>query len=622
MTVSTTQALDHPSRPLGDAQIPSAPAHGVPRAAEGAQLRRPDHDARRGDRPLVRVPQRQDQVALRPAPEARRQADVQERRDRRRAADAADQLAQPDQRAEGFRPHRRRAGRPHQLVRADADDEPVGRPEDRHQARRRHHALLQHDQRRPGVRLRQGRQDRAHDADRPHRGRRRVVDHRGQGPEAHAAAQDHAGAARAEREVDRLFARPPALSDEARRLRSERRAQSAEPRQVRLRAHLMGRGDQARHRRDQAAEARIRSRRHHLLARLASHLGQYRLLPLGAVPLRQCGRHDAHPSQSGLVGRLVLGRGASLGPHAARRPVGDLRHRRGLPAELRHDRVVGGRPGEHVRLLRRAGRHRAPAVAEGSEARHQGRPRRSVLQRDRAVPARQMVRAEADHLGRDGDGDRLRLDQGRPLRQVIRRDPHRRLRQVEGLSRRRRGRHREDAGVAGEGNRRPGEGRARAGARVGQEARLSRARRLGQRPRRRLPQPDRHPVGARDGVPLGDAGPRQARLQHGQPAMGRAARLQFLFPGLRRRRHVGRPRKHVDAGRALPAHAATADHELQQPAHPAHLRAGGDHSTARPRAIRGSASRSSTSSPSSRIRRPAIRRCTCSTSTAARSSRP
>ena len=76
------------------------------------------------------------------------------------------------------------------------------------------------------------------------------------GREADAAAQDHAGAARAERQVDRLFARPPALSDEAGRLRSQRRAQSAEPRQVRLRAHLLGGGDQARHRRDQAAEAR------------------------------------------------------------------------------------------------------------------------------------------------------------------------------------------------------------------------------------------------------------------------------------------------------------------------------------------------------------------------------
>ena len=68
---------------------------------------------------------------------------------------------------------------------------------------------------------------------------------------------------------------------------------------------------------------------------------------------------------------------------------------------------------------------------------------------------------------------------------------------------------------------------------------------------------------------IGDAGARQARRQHGQPAMGLPARLQFLFPRLLRGRHVGRPRKHGDAGLALPAHAATADHEHDVPAHPA-----------------------------------------------------
>ena len=472
-----------------------------------------------------RVQERHRHVGRGPAREARHQADVQERQDRRGAADAADQLARSDQRAKGFRAHRRGAGLSDQLVRADADDEPVGRAQIRHQTAPRRHPLLQHDQWRAGVRRRQGRQDFAHDADRSQRRGRRVVDHRGEGPETHAAAQDHAGAARPERQIDRLFARPPALSDEAGRLRSERRAQSAKPRQVRLCAHLLGRGDQDRHRRDQAAEARIRSRRDHLLARLASHLGQCRLLPLGAVPLRQCRRHDAHPPQSGFLGRLVLGRGAPLGPHAARRPVGNLRHRRGLFAELRHDRVVGRRSGIDLRLLRRAGRHHAPAVAERSEARHQSRSRRSLLQRHRAIPARQMVRAEADHVGRDGDGDRLRLDQGRPLRQTICRDPHGRLRQMEGLSARRRRRHSENSRVAGKGNRRSRQRRARAGARMGQEARLSRARRLGQRPRRRLPQPDRHSLGAGDGVPRRHAGPRQARHQYGQSAMGHADRF-------------------------------------------------------------------------------------------------
>ena len=424
---------------------------------------------------------------------------------------------------------------------------------------RRHHALLQHDQWRAGLRLRQGRQDRAHDADRFRRRRSAAVDHPCARPEAHAAAQDHARAARPERQVDRLFARSAALSDEARRLRSERRAQSAEPRQVRLCAHLLGGGARPGRRRDQAAQAHLWPRRDGGVARLASHLGQYRLLPLGAVPLPQRGRLHPDPPQSRQLGRLVLGRGAPLGLHAARRPVGNLRHGRGLPAELRHDRVLGGRSRKHVRLLRRAGRHRAPAVAEESEARHQGRPRRPVLQRVGAIPAGQVVRAQAHHLGRDGDGDRLCLDQGRPLRQGLRRDPHRRLRQVEGLSPRRGGRHREDAGMAGEGDRRSGQGRARARARVGQEARLSRARRLGQRPRRRLPQPDRHPMGARDGVPHRDAGARQARRQHGQSAVGLPARLPFLFPRLFRRRHVGRSRGHRDAGLALPAHAAAAD---------------------------------------------------------------
>ena len=180
----------------------------------------------------------------------------------------------------------------------------------------------------------------------------------------------------------------------------------------------------------------------------------------------------------------------------------------------------------------------------------------------------------------------------------------------------------EDAGVAGEGNRRAGAGRPRARPRVGQEARLSRARRLGQRPWRRLPQPDRHPVGARHGVPLRDAGARQARLQHGQSAMGLPGRFQFLFPRLFRRRHVGRPREHRDAGRALSAHAATAEHELQRAADPAHLAAGGDLR----RQGRGlPLGRQVDRAPVRQVRvsgARAIRRCTCSTSTAARSSPP
>ncbi len=335
----------------------------------------------------------QDHHRGRPASGSRHQADVQERGLGRQAADAAGQLAQPDQRPEGFHPRRRWPRRSDQLVRPDPDDEPDRGWQDRHAAGRRHHALLQHDQWRAGVRLRQGRQDRAHDADRFRRRRPEVLDHRGARHALHAATQDHAGAARAKREVDRLFARPAALSDEAGRLRSQWRAQSAEPRQIRLCAHLVGGSDLAGHHRDQAAEARAWARRHHVLARLASYLGQYRLLPLGAVPLRQCGRHDARASQPGFLGRLVLGRGASLGLHAAGRPVGNLRHRGGLPAELRHDRVLGRRSGIDLGLLRGAGRHRAEAVVEKCQARHQDRARRSLLQRVGAIPARQVARA-------------------------------------------------------------------------------------------------------------------------------------------------------------------------------------------------------------------------------------
>ena len=377
------------------------------------------------------------------------------------------------------------------------------------------------------------------------RRRRRVMDHRGQGPETHAAAQDHAGAARAEREIDRLFARPPALSDEARRLRSERRAQSAKPRQVRLRAHLLGRGDQARHRRDQAAEARIRSRRHHLLARLAPYLGQYRLLPLGAVPLRQRGRHDAHPSQSGFLGRLVLGRGASLGLYAARRPVGNLRHGRGLPAELRHDRVLGGRSGIDLRLLRRAGRHHAPAVAERSQARHQGRPRRSLLQRHRrnscpangsrrSRPPRSRWRWRSPMCGSRKISTTRSMSKTHTVgfdkwkayllgeEDGIPKTPEWQEKEtgvpakdVRALAREW-GKKRVYLAPGGWGNGHGGACRNQTGI----------------------------PMGARHGVPRRHAGARQARHQHGQSAMGHADRLQFLFPGLRRRRHVGRSRKH------------------------------------------------------------------------------
>ena len=53
--------------------------------------------------------------------------------------------------------------------------------------------------------------------------------------------------------------------------------------------------------------------------------------------------HTPRAPQSRQLGRLVLGRRAPLGLHAARRTVRDLRHGRGLAAELRDGRVLGRR---------------------------------------------------------------------------------------------------------------------------------------------------------------------------------------------------------------------------------------------------------------------------------------
>ena len=184
------------------------------------------------------------------------------------------------------------------------------------------------------------------------------------GREAHAAAQDHAGAARAERQVDRLFARPPALSDEAGRLRSQRRAQSAEPRQVRLRAHLLGGGDQA----SSPTRSSGRSANYGPGCIAVSHGSHHTWGNIGYYLsalfrfANAIGMTRVHHNPDSL-GRLVLGRGASLGLHAARRPVGDLRHGRGLPAELRHDRVVGGRPGD--RRQAPTARRKAPCAGSG-----------------------------------------------------------------------------------------------------------------------------------------------------------------------------------------------------------------------------------------------------------------
>jgi len=111
------------------------------------------------------------------------------------------------------------------------------------------------------------------DADRFRPIRSAALDYSGAWPRADAAAQDDAGAARAEREIDRVFAGPPASSDEAGRLRSQRQPQPAQSRQVRLCANFLGRGARSRRIRDQAAQEHLWPRRDGGVAWLAPYLG-------------------------------------------------------------------------------------------------------------------------------------------------------------------------------------------------------------------------------------------------------------------------------------------------------------------------------------------------------------
>ena len=162
------------------------------------------------------------------------------------------------------------------------------------------------------------------------------------------------GDARAGHEVGSLFRQADPVPDEAGRLRSARRAQSAEPRQERLRAHQLGRGAGHRRQRNPAPASRARARGHDDRTRLAPPVGQRRLLPERAAALRQPGRLHAPVGQPRQLGGLVLGRDAPLGPEPARGHRRKLRPRGGLPARGRADGVLVERPGKHARRLRRA----------------------------------------------------------------------------------------------------------------------------------------------------------------------------------------------------------------------------------------------------------------------------
>ncbi len=502
--------------------------------------------------------------------------------------------------------HRRGPGRAGGLVHPDPHDDDDGRLGVRHRRRRRHQALRDEHQRRPAVRLRQGREDRAPHADRVRRRGCAALDDRSAREALHAARLDDCGRAHAVLEEHRLFARPAALPDEARGLRSEGQPQLPEPRHLGLRADQLGRGARPRRRRDPALQDPARAGLDHGQPRVAPHLGEHRLLhQLGAQVLQRDRLHARRP-QPRQLGGLVLGRDAPLRLQHAARPDRELQPGRGPDEGSRDGGVLVRRPGGDQRLLQRARRDHPADVAAG--ARHRGRAHRSVLQPQRGAARRQVVRAQARHRHRDGARDRPRLDHRGALRQAVRRRALRRLRAVARLRPRERGRHPEDARVAGARDRHPREGRPRARAPLGHAEDLSRRRRLGQRPRRRVPFRDRHPVGAGGRVPARDAGHGQARRQLRPPAVGHAGRPALLLPRLRGRRPLGRHREHRHADQPLPADAAAAHVQPFGATRAAPADPGGDPRGQEQKAIRGTARRSRGSSRSSRIRRRATRR--------------
>ena len=124
--------------------------------------------------------------------------------------------------------------------------------------------------------------------------------------------------------------------------------------------------------RDQAHEARARPGRDRVVSHGSHHtwgnIGYYLSANFRFMNADRPHRGAPQPRQ---LGRLVLGRDASLGLQLARRPVRELRHGRGLPAELRDDRVLVGQPGSDLGRLRRVRGHGAPPVAQ--ELGHQDR---------------------------------------------------------------------------------------------------------------------------------------------------------------------------------------------------------------------------------------------------------
>ena len=173
---------------------------------------------------------------------------------------------------------------------------------------------------------------------------------------------------------------------------------------------------------------------------------------------------------------------------------------------------------------------------------------------------------------------------------------------------------------AGKRDRSPGTRHPGARARVGAQQDVSRRWRIRQRIRRPVPDIDRRAMGAHDGDLDGHAGFRPARRQFREPANRNAGRFQLLVPGLRRGRHLRRPHEYRLRAKHLSAHTAHSDDEYQQAAHSASAIAGSDTRWRGDRLLHRSDIDAWRNSCRSHIRRPDMRRCRFSTSTAARPS--
>ena len=280
----------------------------------------------------------------------------------------------------------------------------------------------------------------------------------------------------------------------------QRRAQSAEPRQERLRAHQLGRGAGHRRQRDPAPEARARpglddaSRTARTISGATSATTSASLLRFGN--LIGFTRVAANPdSWEGWYWGAMhhWGHSQRVGVAGNYGTVEDCLQ------EAEHDRVLVQRSGKHRRRLHGLRGHAAAPVGEASSASSSSTSTRTAT-RQRSCSAGAGSRSARAPTRRWRSAIMYVWITEGLYDQRVRRRAHHGLRGVARLPAGRRRRRAEDAGVAG--GRKPAcrrKRRARAGAPVGAQEDLSRRRRCRHRLRRRRPRRHRRAVGALHG---------------------------------------------------------------------------------------------------------------------------